>query len=132
MTVVAQDSCRVVLPSSAAAASHARRRLTGHLRACGVVDTAVEDAAVVVSELVTNAVVHARSGPLLVLSVRGDVLRIVVRDDDGGTPPQPLAVDDDASHGRGLALVEAISRRWGVERQPDGGKSVWCELAEEP
>ena len=121
----------LALPDDLHSAARARALVRTTLTAWGL-DVLHDAASLVVSELVTNAVVHARSGPLLVLSVRGDVLRISVRDDDGGTPPRPLAVDDDASHGRGLALVDAVGRRWGVEQLPDGGKSVWCELAEDP
>ena len=56
------------------------------------------------------------------------MLRITVEDDAGDTDLRPRAVDEDATHGRGLALVEAVSDRWGVEQVPDGGKAIWLEL----
>lgn len=125
MTVVAQDSCRVVLPSSAAAASHARRRLTGYLRACGVVDTAVEDAAVVVSELVTNAVRHAARGADAMVQVEWSLtvtrLRLKVSNVARATR-RPLH-EHEAVGGRGLSIVAALSETWSLEHA-DGGTTV--------
>ena len=87
------------------------------------------DAAVLaVSELVTNAVVHARTGARLGLVHAGGRLRITVEDDVGDCDLRPREVDEHATHGRGLALVEAVSDRWGVEQGPDGGKAIWLEL----
>ena len=96
-------------------AGRARRAVRATLDDWGLAGLA--DAAVlVVSELVTNAVVHARSGPVLVLTARAGVLRIAVRDDAGGSAPRALAVDDDA-----VARPGARPRRGG--QPPSGGWS---------
>ncbi len=54
-------------------------------------------------------------------------MRIELRDDNPRLPA-PVVFSDDATSGRGLAMVDALSRRWGVGRQ-GGGKTVWAELA---
>jgi anti-sigma regulatory factor (Ser/Thr protein kinase) len=89
-----------------------------------------------VSELVTNAIIHAR--PPLTVSVAGPVSHPRVEVTDHGTGalhPLDLAMADDdvpATYGRGLALVAMNARHWGAETGPDGvGKRVWFEPAEE-
>lgn len=86
----------------------------------------------VVSELVTNAVVH--TGRPAVLRMRfpldhddiGGTVRIEV-DDVCDLPPQRRAADGEATCGRGLELVDGLCDRWGWH--PDGtGKRVWCEI----
>lgn len=78
-------------------------------------------------ELVTNAVVHARTAVRLRIMLRGDRLHISVQD---GSPRLLRLVppDPDGDGGRGLRLVEQVARAWGVHRRPDGGKVVWCIL----
>jgi len=88
----------------------------------------VDDAALVVSELVTNAVTHAQSSCELRLRLSGGVLRIEVADAGKGTP-DPLAPDAGDEHGRGLLIVSALSTAWGVQNGLDGRKIVWAELA---
>ena len=94
----------------------------------------VDSVCLVVSELVTNAVLHAGTSCELTVSgpesVAADVVRIEVTD---GDPTAPLAkrYDVDAASGRGLQLVEALSDRFGTQHQGDG-KAVWCEVAWEP
>ena len=87
----------------------------------------LDDAALVLSELVGNAVRHA-SGDTLKLRLRrtGGVLRISVRD---GSPavPVPRVAPDDAESGRGMLIIEALSLRWGTELVP-GGKVVWADV----
>jgi anti-sigma regulatory factor (Ser/Thr protein kinase) len=95
----------------------------------------VESAALVVSELVTNAVVHAGTGVAVEVTLSGRVLRLRVADGDTRPPVPRRAVSDELSTGRGLRLLEVLSTRWGVEpttppEQP--GKAVWCELAVTP
>ncbi|MBV9592331.1 MAG: ATP-binding protein [Actinobacteria bacterium] len=90
----------------------------------------LDDALVIVSELVTNAVRHGR--PEIVLSVREEPPGIGVAVQDSGPelpqwPVHPPADDD--PHGRGLLIVDALASRWGVEPNPGGpGKTVWFEL----
>ena len=83
----------------------------------------LEDAVLLVSELVTNSVLHG--GPPVVVAVECDstALRVRVRD---GSPelPVPKSAGLDAEGGRGLDLVQSISADWGVEKTHDG-KHVW-------
>jgi CheY-like chemotaxis protein len=85
-----------------------------------------DDAAIVVSELVANALVHVRSACELTVELRGDVLRIDVADYGGGIPDVERATPDDV-HGRGLLLVSILCVAWGTAPHDDG-KSVWAEL----
>jgi hypothetical protein len=84
----------------------------------------VDDALVVTSELVENAVRHTASGPRLRLELRPGQLSIAVRDSDP-TPPALREPDDRGGHG--LPLVAAVSRVWGTAPSADG-KVVWAVL----
>jgi anti-sigma regulatory factor (Ser/Thr protein kinase) len=88
-------------------------------------DTAV----LLISELVTNAVLHARaegSGLALLLEIRGRRLRIEVHDGDlrGPRPRVPSGLDES---GFGFVLVNSLADNWGV-RKTAAGKAVWAEL----
>jgi serine/threonine-protein kinase RsbW len=83
-----------------------------------------DDARLVVSELVTNAVVHAGTTIELIMFIREGVLRIEVTD-LGVDRPHVWAQDD--CSGRGLPIVEALGRAWGV-LDLGSAKTVWCEL----
>lgn len=88
----------------------------------------LDDAAVVITELATNAVVHARSNFVVTITPGDDgVVRLVVAD---GSPvaPAPGRADPGATSGRGLALVAALTTRWGHDVR-GSGKEVWAELA---
>jgi anti-sigma regulatory factor (Ser/Thr protein kinase) len=88
----------------------------------------LDDAALLVSELISNVVDHAHSEVVLTLEVTlaGDSLHISVAD---GSSIRPVVRElrEDRPRGRGLQLVEAIAERWGVEDH-HGGKRVWFEL----
>jgi CheY-like chemotaxis protein len=109
----------------AAEVAGARNALRSWCRDWGCTDV-VDDAVVVVSELVTNAVLHAGTGCELRARVSHDRLRIEVLDEGAGSP-DPQLVSDEDEHGRGLILVSALSAAWGVEAL-DVGKIVWAEL----
>ena len=90
----------------------------------------LDDALLLISELVTNAVLH--SGPPIMLSMDcdGELLRVRVRDGSKGAP-QPRNADPDAENGRGMTLVELLTDTWGVAPVADDygtGKEVWFEL----
>jgi CheY-like chemotaxis protein/anti-sigma regulatory factor (Ser/Thr protein kinase) len=86
-----------------------------------------DDAGLLVSEVVTNAIVHAESPAELTMSVEGDLVRFVVRDWGGGalTLRNPTATTPD---GRGLRIVDRLSQDWGTSTSPNG-KLVWFSIA---
>jgi anti-sigma regulatory factor (Ser/Thr protein kinase)/anti-anti-sigma regulatory factor len=90
--------------------------------------TVMDRAVLLANELVTNAVVHARTEIRLRLELRGDRLHIAVRDGGPGLL-RLVAPDAQAEGGRGIWLIEQLARSWGVNRHPDGGKVVWCVLS---
>ena len=114
------------LAAEAQSAARARRFVDRELGTRCSADV-VEIARLLVTELVTNAVLHAGTPLLLRLELSARRVRIEVQD---ASPSLPVAcaVSPDASHGRGLGLVDRLASEWGVERQP-GGKAVWLELA---
>ena len=83
------------------------------------------DLLVVVSELVTNAVVHTAAPGRV--TVRWDGRRAVVQVDDADPSPPLLLEPVPAIGGRGLLLVDRLSAAWGTDARPDG-KSVWAAL----
>ena len=116
------------LPSDPSSAREARRWVAELLARWDLTD-AVEDLRLVVSELVSNAVVHARTGVDVVLSIAEGVLELVVRDHNPRSPrPRARRADDAATGGRGLLLVEELSDAWGVAERMDG-KDVWFRVA---
>jgi hypothetical protein len=112
-------------PFSREAPASARHFAVAILREWGIADIA-DDAALVVTELAANAVVHARSGFTLILSARGDLLRISVRDAsplpaEGRDALMPIPL-------HGLGAVDALAKQWGVESLGKAGKTVWVDL----
>ena len=115
------------LPLAATAASVREARDTvRRLMAGWGMGSIGETAELCTSELATNAVIHARSPVLLVVSLQAGGVRVEVEDE---SPGQLAAgsLDGEGESGRGLALVDALSDYWGVE-QHKAGKSVWFEL----
>ncbi|KQC38679.1 serine/threonine protein phosphatase [Frankia sp. ACN1ag] len=118
----------LALPAVAASAGQARMAMRDVMLDYGI--TSVEDATLLVSEVVTNAVLHARSDLVLRASLEPGRLRISVEDREGGHLPRPGAAaanKPDPESGWGLLLVEALSLAWGVETTP-GGKRVWFDI----
>jgi len=118
----------VPLPSRPESAATARRRGRGVVvREWGLTPALTEDAVLLVSELVGNAVRHtgARVFGLRMRHRRGWI-RIEVRDPSRGLPCLMPVQDMDVS-GRGLFLVDALADRWGVDLLPRG-KTTWFEM----
>lgn len=90
----------------------------------------IPTACLLVSELVTNAMVHAGTDIDLSVAAHLRAVRVTVRDRSPGLPLQPGAHLD--LHGRGLAIVAGLSRAWGVLPTADGGKVVWAVLDASP
>ena len=123
------DEVSLDLPRDLASVSKARIFVADTLESRGLSDV-VDDALVVVSEFVTNAVTHADSGCVVRVGIDGSAVRIAVVDSGQGTPdPKPFTGDQ--PHGRGLHIVGALTRAWGVTEVP-GGKMVWAEMSHAP
>ena len=115
-------------PGEPRSASLARRFVTGVLTDCGRADAA-DVAALLVTELVTNAVLHAGSDvEVSVDAPAGDHIRVEVFD-ESPVAPSPRRHSLTAATGRGLQLVAELARAWGVDPVPDG-KRIWFTLTE--
>lgn len=112
------------------AVGHARRFTARTLRSWEVTE-GTDAVLLVVSELVTNALVHTRGEVRLDLTLAGDRLRVAAGDTSPRTPVKPASVDWEATGGRGILLVEAVSAAWGSVPL-SGGKQVWGEIALPP
>jgi hypothetical protein len=115
-----------VFPAAADAPRAARHFVVDTLHAWGAEGRLIDNAALVVTELTTNALMHARSGSKVRMWTSRDAIRIAVEDAAAILPVQrsPSSL---ASSGRGLALVAALSQQWGADLL-DEGKVVWAEL----
>ena len=121
----ALDTAQAHLAPEPRSASAARRFVDETLGrwACGdLLDTV----SLLVSELVTNAVLHARSEIEVGVHLLADRLRIEVGDSSDTLVRRRAAADDEGS-GRGMTMVDALAQAWGVDARP-GGKVVWFEL----
>lgn len=114
-----------VTPRAPGAARGHVRRVCRHW---DVDDDAREAAEIVVTELVTNAVEHAVSASLVEVERRRDAFRLTVRDYEPAPLPDAVLPAPTSVRGRGLAMVAAVARSWGVDTHDDG-KTVWAELA---
>ena len=115
------------LPATPRSAGDARRFVRGVLTETGR-DAWSDAASLAVSELVTNAVLHAHTEVELAVVTAADHVRIEVRDDNP-VLPAARSYDDHATTGRGLELVAAVSDSHGVDSLGAAGKVVWCCLS---
>ena len=114
---------RLQLPPEPTSAGMARRFVASSLVAG---DEVAELAVLLVSELASNAVLHARTPFELVVEDDGRRLRVEVHDDSPALPTLKDYVAESVT-GRGLHMVAASADNWGFEAL-DGGKCVWFEL----
>ncbi len=116
------------LSSGANAPAIARRFVNEH--ASNLASELKNDAELLVSEVVTNAVVHGRPAITLHVSTDPPGIGVAVRDFGDTLPPTaPAPVAPGATHGRGLMIVEALASTWGViPNDPPPGKTVWFRL----
>lgn len=99
-------------------------------------DALADDAEVLASELLTNAVKASWSpdGPgLIALRLLASPAQLIVEVwDQNPNDPRPHMADVDDEHGRGFMVIDALSSRWGWRRVSANLKFVWCELLVEP
>ncbi|MEU6738284.1 ATP-binding protein [Streptosporangium sandarakinum] len=125
----------IALPGDAASVPQARRYVRDLLEAAGHPRT--DDALLLVTELVTNAVRHSDSGrqpdgkvTLIIMSRDGTILIDVIDEGSPGTAPELRTdVQADCGGGRGLWLVRELSTAWGW-RDDQAGRVVWFQIAE--
>jgi anti-sigma regulatory factor (Ser/Thr protein kinase) len=118
------ESLRV--PSDRSAAARARHFVEDKLGVWGIGGATLEDCRLLVSELVTNAVVHAHSPAVISMEHSAHLLTVSVCDESMAEPSLRQCAPTDIA-GRGLMLVDRLASRWGVETE-NGGKRVWFEL----
>ncbi|MBB4700007.1 ATP-binding protein [Sphaerisporangium siamense] len=121
----------MLLPYAPTSVAVARQRLSADLEECGVFTAAIEDAVLVVSELLSNALRHAHPLPSGQIKATwdwaNDHLEVTVS--DGGATTEPRAARPALSSlgGRGLGIVEFLAERWGV-RHDGEMTTVWAVL----
>jgi anti-anti-sigma factor len=115
------------LPPAHGSPARARRFVTETLGGWRI-DALVEDACLIASELVENAVLHAHSVARLRLELRRGLLTIAVRDTSSERPAR-LEPGTAETGGRGIFIIDTLAKAWGTAPTWDGGKVVWATLA---
>lgn len=118
----------IALPYAAHAAAAARAHLRRHARR--LPPAALEDALILTSELVTNAIRHGRPAVTLAVALEPSALTVVVTDTSPLLPTlAPSPPPPDSPGGRGLVIVDALADQWGIAPHPaNPGKAVWFAL----
>ncbi|MEO3867684.1 ATP-binding protein [Nonomuraea sp. B12E4] len=120
------------LPGTPSQVSRARNLVTSAL---GRDHPFHDDVVLLTSELATNAILHTRSGSdgsfTVAVTSSDTLVRVHVSDAGSDGPPCVCRTEAQATGGRGLPLVEALSHRWGFVRE-DGATTVWFELLRSP
>ncbi|MEV7400194.1 ATP-binding protein [Streptomyces sp. NPDC091267] len=144
--VVAQEvptSSSMAVPHGPAGVGQARRRMREQLRSHGVSDSVVDDAVLILSELLSNACRHGRPLGRHTDVGDGDVraawrvdrtggLTVEVTDGGGPTRPVPATPSVTARGGRGLNIISALAQAWGVRDDSSGEVTVWVLVNEGP
>ncbi|MER6995275.1 ATP-binding protein [Streptomyces sp. NPDC000410] len=141
--VVAQEvptSSSMAVPHGPAGVGEARHRMREQLRRSGVSESVVDDAVLILSELLSNACRHGR--PLGQAEIgNGDIraawrvdkaggLTVEVTDGGGPTRPVPATPSVTARGGRGLNIISALAQDWGVRDSASGEVTVWVLVTE--
>ena len=125
------ESSVLLLPFTASSVGVARRHLVSDLIEAGVCASGVTDAALVLSELLSNALRHAvplpGSGVRVAWDLDADSVRVSVSDGGGLSRPELGEPTSTTTGGRGLRIVARLSRRWGTLCD-DEGTTVWAEV----
>lgn len=124
----ADGTVRMPLTADDVSVTRARRYVQG--RWPDLAEEVLDDVSIIVSELVSNAVVHGRPDIEMRLRVLPFAVDVAVLDHNPELPAPPSARPSPTqASGRGLLLVDRLARRWGVEPFPDGtGKTVWASI----
>jgi hypothetical protein len=117
----------IELPARAPSASRARGFVVQHLVEHDLPHLA-DDLQLVVTELATNALIHALTPFTVTLEAFAHIVLLGVQDGSLHAPVMRACVPRDTS-GRGIQIVELLSRDWGVTAHADGGKTVWAAFA---
>ncbi|MER6089056.1 ATP-binding protein [Streptomyces bluensis] len=142
--VVAQEvptSSSMAVPHGPAGVGEARHRMRDQLRTGGVAETVIDDAVLILSELLSNACKHGRPLGDEALAGDGDVraawcvdpsgrLTVEVTDGGGPTSPVPATPSVTAHGGRGLNIITALADDWGVRNDARGEVTVWVVVQE--
>ena len=119
------------VPWAMSSAVQTRRALVAELRALEVDETVIDEAEIVISELVANAIRHAQALPDGTIrvnwTVRDGVVEVAVTDGGGPTTPTPAPTSPWSANGRGLRIVRSLAHEWGVEDEV-GSCTVWVSL----
>jgi anti-sigma regulatory factor (Ser/Thr protein kinase) len=113
----------IQLPAARSSPSAARRFVTEKLPPT----SGVAEITLCVSELVSNAILHAGTGCVVRLHDNAQAVRVEVRDQNPHVLPVKREYDATSVTGRGLQLIDRLTSRWGVDVDADG-KTVWFEV----
>src|SRR4051812_16716589 len=127
---VDSQRAEAVVPNRPDSTPAARAFLTRLLNGWGLADTVVDDASLLTTELVSNAVRHGTGAVKLRVEVDNGVVEVRVHDDEAD-PPSVNHADPTSLNGRGLWIVECVADQWGSDPD-DPGKSVWFRLTSSP
>ncbi|ARF73894.1 hypothetical protein B7C62_17695 [Kitasatospora albolonga] len=141
--VVAQEvpaSSSMAVPHGPAGVGQARHRMREQLRSNGVSDAVVDDAVLILSELLSNACRHGRPLGRHTDVGDGDIraawrvetsggLTVEVTDGGGPTRPVPATPSVTARGGRGLNIISALAQEWGVRDDSSGEVTVWAHVS---
>lgn len=124
-----EDHLSIVLPGQRQSVAVGRHWVVRTAAERGITGMANQVLELLSSELLANAVLHGPDdGPIGVqLRHTTEVVRVSVSDGNHRSPVV-LHNEPEAPNGRGMAIVEAMSSRWGIETHEDGSKTVWYEL----
>lgn len=126
-----EKSASLTFPFDASTPSMARTKLAAFLTRHRVGRTIIDDAMIVLSEMVANAVSHGspdRQGQLEICwTINGDLLELSVLDAGSGAHLTPIDFDNDSLSGRGLSIINRVSDRWWVDMAQ--GTRVHAELS---
>jgi anti-sigma regulatory factor (Ser/Thr protein kinase) len=128
--VVASAAAEAIVPSRPDSTPAARAFLSGLLSGWGLPDEVIDDASLLTTELVSNAIRHGTGTVTLQVEVDQDVVQVRVHD-EAGELPEVKVTDATSLGGRGLFIVQCVADEWGAD-EANPGKTVWFRLSATP